>query len=148
VDRAGSSEQVGDQSGLYYADGSAKTSASAVAKVAALAERGMLAVCPGYQARVKAKTLTFPLSFSGSSPPSVSLACTRDCAYLVTLERADGKPVGAKRGVLRADKVATVKLPRRPELPAGSDYRLRVRLVAQLNPGPIWQYRSPKIEVS
>src|SRR5450759_5061084 len=31
VDRAGSGEQAGDQSGLYYADGSAKTSASAVA---------------------------------------------------------------------------------------------------------------------
>lgn len=148
VDRAGSSEQAGDQSGLYYADGTAKSSASAVAKAAALAERGMLAVCPGYQARVKAKTLTFPLSFSGSSSPSVSLACTRDCAYLVTFERADGKPVRAKRGALRADKVATVRLSGSSGLSAGSDYRLRVRLVAQLNPGPIWQYRSPKLKVS
>jgi hypothetical protein len=145
VDRAGSGEQAGDQSGLYYADGSAKTSASAVAKSAALAGRGALAVCPGYQTRVRAKTLTFPLSFSSSSPPWVNLACTRDCAYLATLERADGKPVRAKRGVLRANKVATVRLSGRSGLPAGRSYRLRVRLVAQLNPGPVWQYRSPKI---
>ncbi len=145
VDRAGSAELAGDQSGLYYADGSAKTSLSAVATSAALAGRGALAVCPGYQARIKARTLVFPLSFSSSSLPWVSLACTRDCAYLVTLERADGKPVRAKRGVLRADKSAKVKLPGRSKLPAGSGYRLRVRLVAQLNPGPVWQYRSPKI---
>jgi D-glucuronyl C5-epimerase C-terminus len=145
VDRAGSGEQTGDQSGLYYADGAAKTSESAVAESAALAGRGALAVCPGYQARVEAKTLIFPLGFSSSSPPWVKLACTRDCAYLITLERADGKPVRAKRGVLRADKVAKVRLARRPALPAGSGYRLRVRLVAQVNPGGIWQYRSPKI---
>lgn len=148
VDRAGSGEQAGDQSGLYYADGSAKTSMGTVAKAAALAERGVLAVCPGYQARATAKTLTIPLSFSGSSPPWVSLACTRDCAYLVTLERADGKPVRAKRGVMRADKVATVRLSGSSGLSASGGYRLRVRLVAQMNPGPIWQYRSPKIEVS
>lgn len=145
VDRAGSAESAGDQSGLYYADGSAKTSLSAVGKSAALAGRGALAVCPGYQARIKAKTLLFPLSFSSSSPPWVSLACTRDCVYLATLERADGKPVRAKRGVLRAGGSANVKLSGSSKLPARSGYRLRVRLVAQLNPGPVWQFRSPKI---
>ncbi|MHB8059453.1 MAG: D-glucuronyl C5-epimerase family protein [Gaiellaceae bacterium] len=148
VDKAGAGGQAADQSGLYYADGSAKTSASAVTKSAALAERGVLAVCPGYQARIKAKTLVFPLGFSSSSPPRVGLTCTRDCAYLVTLERGDGKPVRAKRGLLRADKVATVRLSGRSALPAGGKYRLRVRLVAQVNPGLVWQYRSPRISGS
>lgn len=144
VDRAGSVDRAGDQAGLYYADGSAKTSASAVGTTAALAGRGALKVCPGLQARVAAKTLVFPLSFSKSSPPWVALSCTRDCAYLVTLERFDGKPVRARRGVLRADTVATVKLSGSSALPAGS-YRVRARLVAQINPGPVYQYRSPKI---
>jgi len=145
VDQAGAVDQADDQAGLYYADGSAKTSANSVGKTAALAARGVLKVCPGYQARVAAKTLVFPLSFSKSSPPWVGLTCTRDCAYLVTLERSDGKPVRAKRGVSRADTIATVRLSGSSTLPASGSYRLRVRLVAQVNPGSVYEYRSPKI---
>ena len=147
VDRAGSGEQAGDQSGLYYADGSAKTSASAVAKSAALAGRGTLEVCPGFRASVAAKTLIFPLSISSRSAPWVMLACSRDCAYLATVERADGKPVRAKRGVLRADATTRVKLSGGSTLRAGSGYRLRVRLVASTSPGPIRQYVSPPLTV-
>ena len=145
VDRAGSSGQAGDQSGLYYADGSAKTSASAVAKSAALAGRGVLEICPGLQASVAAKTLVYPLSLSSQSPPWVMLACTRDCAYLVTLERADGKPVRAMRGVAQADAITRVKLSGGAAIRAGSGYHLRVRLVASTNPGPIRQYVSPPL---
>jgi hypothetical protein len=146
VDKPGSGDRASDQSGLYYADGSAKTSAKAIGKTAALAGRGTLEICPGLQTRVAAKALVFPLSFSSLSPPRVVLACTRDCVYLVTLERADGKPVRAKRGVLRADAApTTVGLPYSATLRASSGYHLRVRLVAQVNPGPVWQYRSPKI---
>ncbi|HEY5159991.1 MAG TPA: D-glucuronyl C5-epimerase family protein [Gaiellaceae bacterium] len=147
VDGAGSADLAGDQSGLYYADGSAKTSLSAVAASAALAERGALEVCPGLQADVAAKTLVFPLSFSSQSPPWVGLACTRDCVYLVTLERADGKPLRAKRGVLRADGAATVKLAG-SATPRAGDYRLHVRLIAQVNPGAIREYLSPNISGS
>jgi hypothetical protein len=146
VDKPGGADQASDQSGLYYTDGSAKTSAKAIGKTAALAGRGTLEICPGLQTRVAAKALVFPLSFSSLSPPRVVLACTRDCVYLVTLERADGKPVRAKRGVLRADAApTTVGLPYSATLRASSGYYLRVRLVAQVNPGPVWQYRSPKI---
>jgi hypothetical protein len=146
VDKPGSVDQVGDQSGLYYADGSAKTDLSAVASSSALAGWGVLAICPGLGTAVAAKTIVFPLSFSSSSPPGVVLACTRDCAYLVTLERADGKPVSAKRGVLRADSApTTVRLSYSASISAGSGYRLRVRLVAQVNPGPVSQYLSPNI---
>lgn len=147
VDRAGSADLAGDQSGLYYADGSPKTSASAVAKTAALAGRGVLAVCPGYQANVVAKTLAFPLSFTSQSPPWVALACSRDCAYLITLERADGKPINAKRGILRAGAITKLKLSGSSALRAGSSYRLRLRLVASINPGPIRQYVSPPLSV-
>ena len=144
IDRAATAAQSGDQSGLYYADGSAKTSLGAVAKSAALAGRGALDVCPGLRVSVTAKTLVFPLGFSNQAPPQVALACSRDCAYLVTLERADRKPVRAKRGVLNAGVIATLKIAG-PPLPAGSGYHLRVRLVASTSPGPIQQYLSPSL---
>jgi len=147
VDRAGNAAQASEQSGLYYADGSAKTSESAFAASAALAGRGVLAVCPGFQASVAAETLIYPLSFSNQSPPWVALACSRDCAYLVTLERADGKPIRAKRGVMQAHAITRVTLSGSSTLPAGGDYRLRVRLVAGTNPGPLQQYLSPPLSL-
>jgi hypothetical protein len=145
ADRAGSAEQAGDQSGLYYADGSAKTSESGVAASAALAERGTLDVCPGLQASVVAKTLAYPLGFSNQSPPWVTLTCSRDCAYLVTLERVDGKPVRAKRGVLQAD-VSTKLTISGAALSAGK-YRLRVQIVASTSPGPVQQYVSTPLSL-
>jgi len=147
VDRAGNAAQASEQSGLYYADGSAKTSESAFAASAALAGRGVLAVCPGFQASVAAETLIYPLSFSNPSPPWVALACSRDCAYLVTLERADGKPIRAKRGIMQAHAITRVTLSGSSTLPAGGDYRLRVRLVAGTNPGPLQQYLSPPLSL-
>ena len=135
---------AGDQSGLFYADGSAKTSAASVRKSALSAARGTLRVCPGLGARVAASTLAYSLQLSTSYPPQVVLACTRDCLYLVTLERAsDGKPVLARRGSLTASAPTVVKLPRGAVLSAGDSYRLRVRLLASTNPGPIQQYTSP-----
>ena len=135
---------AGDQSGLLYADGSAKTSATSVRKSALSAARGTLRVCPGLGARVAASTLVFPLRLSTSDPPQVVLACTRDCLYLTTLERAsDGKPVLARRGSLSANAPTAVRLPQGEVLSAGGSYRLRVRLVASTNPGPIRQYSGP-----
>ena len=136
---------AGDQSGLFYADGSAKTSAASVRTSVLSAVRGTLRVCPGLGARVAASTLAYPLQLSTSYPPQIALACTRDCLYLITLERAsDGKPVLARRGSLPASNTPTiVKLPQGAVLLGAGSYRLRVRLVAQINPGPIQQYTSP-----
>lgn len=134
-----------DQSGLFYADGSAKTSAASVRTSALSAARGTLRVCPGLGARVVASTLAYPLQLSTSYPPQIVLACTRDCLYLITLERvSDSKPVLARRGSLSASTTPTiVKLSQGAVLSGGGSYRLRVRLVARINPGPIQQYTSP-----
>ena len=140
---------AGDQSGLFYADASAKTSAEPVRMSALAAGRGALRVCPGLGARVAAGTLVYPLQLSASYAPQVVLACTRDCLYLVTLERSsDGKPVLARRGSLVANTTTAVVLPQGAALSAGGSYRLRVRLVAQTNPGPIQQYSSPSLTAS
>jgi hypothetical protein len=137
----------GNQSGLFYADGSAKTSESAVVASITLALRGTLSVCPGMAARVAASTIVFPLEVSSKTRPRVLLTCTRDCLYLFTLEKTNGKPVLAKRGALKRKTVpTTVRLPRGGAVIGGRSYRLRVRLVAKTNPGPIRQYRSPVIK--
>ena len=68
----------------------------------AAAQRGTV-VCPGLAAGVDATTLTFPRRSPRPRPAQVVLGCSRDCLYLVTLVRADGTPVVAKRGALAAE---------------------------------------------
>jgi hypothetical protein len=76
----------------------------------------------------------------------VTLGCDRDCLYLVTLDRPDGRPVAASRGSLPGGASAqTIALPSR-KLAVGR-YRLDVRLVSGVNPGPLTQRRSPFLTV-
>jgi hypothetical protein len=131
--------------GLYYANGEAKPSAHAVEQAIRTVVRGAV-VCPGLAAQVTPTTLTFPTQLSGSSAASVVLGCSRDCLYLVTLDRADGRPVVARRGVLGGGAVPeTITLPKR-KLPAGR-YRLDLRLVSRVDPGAVKRARSPWLSV-
>jgi hypothetical protein len=131
--------------GLYYAGGHAKPSAAAVRRAIRTVARGA-AVCPGLAARVTPTTLTFPESLASSSPASVALGCNRDCLYLVTLDRADGRPVVARRGGLNGGAPAqTVSLPKRTLRPGG--YRVDVRLVSRVDPGTVTQRRSTLLTV-
>ncbi len=126
--------------GLYYASGHAKASAAAVKLAIRTVARGAT-VCPGLAARVTPTALTFPEQLSSSSGASVGLGCDRDCLYLVTLDRADGKPVVARRGALNGgDAAKTVTLPKQ-KLPTGA-YRLDVRLVSRVDPGTVTTRRS------
>jgi D-glucuronyl C5-epimerase C-terminus len=126
--------------GLYYASGDPKPSAAAVEQAVRDVAHGAV-VCPGLAPRVTPTTLTFPTSLS-TSPASVVLGCSRDCLYLVTLDRADGKPVVASRGQLAGgDPAATIVLPQRTLRPG--DYRLDVRLVSRVDPGAVTRVRSP-----
>jgi hypothetical protein len=129
--------------GLFYAGGDPKPSAAAVRSAIASAARGAV-VCPGTSAKVTPTTLTFPQDLT--SAPSVTLGCNRDCLYLVTLDRADGRPVAASRGSLAGGASAqTITLPQR-KLAAGR-YRVDVRLVSSVNPGPLTRLRSPFLTV-
>jgi hypothetical protein len=125
--------------GIYYASGDPKPAVAAVKGAIAAAVRGAV-VCPGTSAKVTPTTLTFPQDLS--SPVSVSLGCDRDCLYLVTLDRTDGRPVAATRGSLPGGATAqSVVLPQR-KLAAGR-YRVDVRLVSGVNPGALTRRRSP-----
>jgi len=126
--------------GLYYASGDAKPSARAVEQAIGTVGRGA-AVCPGLAARVAPTTLTFPGQLSSSAATSVVLGCSRDCLYLVALDRANGRPLIARRGSLNGGDVPrTIILPTR-ELPSAG-YRLDVRLVSRVDPGAVDRERS------
>jgi D-glucuronyl C5-epimerase C-terminus len=134
---------TGEQTGLYYADGTTKTSALAVGKAAARAVRGVLQICPGLAVPALPSTLVFPNQLTRGTPPSIRLGCVRDCLYLVTLEHVgDNRPVLAARGALRGGgSPATITLPA-ASFPAGA-YRIAVRLITQTNPGRINLLTSP-----
>jgi hypothetical protein len=84
--------------------------------------------------------LVFPAHISTSTPSSVHLGCTAACLYLVTLQRADGVPVLARRGSIGGAGARTVTLPK-GKLAAGS-YRFSVWVVGAANPGPVTVERS------
>ncbi|HJU35877.1 MAG TPA: D-glucuronyl C5-epimerase family protein [Gaiellaceae bacterium] len=131
--------------GLYDASGVPKPSAAAVAKAIRAVARGAV-VCPGQAARVTSTTLTFPAQLSNSSAASVVLGCSRDCLYLVTLDRANGRPIVARHGALEGGNAAeTIALPKR-KLARGS-YRLDVRLVSRFDPGVVKRVRSGLLSV-
>jgi D-glucuronyl C5-epimerase C-terminus len=113
----------------------------AVAAAAASAQRGAV-VCPGVAAQVEPTGLAYPTV--AAAPLSVQFGCSVDCLYLVTLDAPDGRPVVARRGALPGGAApATIALPA-AKLGAGP-YRIGVRLVASVNPGPVTTLESPAL---
>jgi hypothetical protein len=109
------------------------------------AQRGGI-VCPGLNAQALPFEIQYPQALT--QPVSVSLNCNRDCLYLVTLDRADGSPVVARRGELEGGPAAGMRriaLPK-AKLPAGA-YTVDVRLVARVNPGAVSRYVSPPLTI-
>ena len=134
-----------EATGLYDANGNPKPAAADVTQAIRVVARGAV-VCPGRATRVTPTTLSFPEQLSASSPAAVILGCDRDCLYLVALDRADGRPVVARRGSLNGgDPARTITLPQR-SLPAGG-YRVDVRLVSRVGPGTLTSRRSALLTV-
>lgn len=107
------------------------------------AERGAF-VCPGVTAEARPFEIQYPTALT--QPIAVSLNCNRDCLYLVTLDRADGRPVVAHRGQLTggpSSPLTKVVLPRAKLAPGA--YRIDVRIVARVNPGAVTQELGPPL---
>jgi hypothetical protein len=105
------------------------------------AEHGAF-VCPGVTFAAQSFTVQFPTALT--PPVVVAVNCNRDCLYLVTLDRADGRPAVARRGqIAGGSKPTSIALPK-VKLPAGT-YRADVRLVARVNPGAVTRYLGPPL---
>ncbi|HEY8644994.1 MAG TPA: D-glucuronyl C5-epimerase family protein [Gaiellaceae bacterium] len=107
------------------------------------AERGAF-VCPGLTAEAMPFDIQYPTALT--PPIAVSLNCNRDCLYLVTLDRADGRPVVAHRGQIKggpSSELTKIALPR-AKLAPGS-YRIDIRIVARVNPGTVTRYLGPPL---
>jgi hypothetical protein len=131
--------------GLFDPSGDQKPSAAAVKAAIRSVDRGAV-VCPGVATRVTPTTLTFPPQLSRAEAASLVLGCSRDCLYLVTLDKASGRPVVARRGSLSGGGPGqTITLPTRTLPPGG--YRVDVRLVSRVGPGTVTRQLSPLLTV-
>jgi hypothetical protein len=118
---------------------------AAVRIASSTAERGAF-VCPGLATEAQPYEVQYPTELT--QRVAVSLNCNRDCLYLVALDRADGRPVVAHRGQIAggpSSPLTRVVLPK-AKLPPGS-YRVDVRIVARVNPGPVARYLGPSLSV-
>ena len=112
------------QSGVYYPDDTPKTSLAGVKAAMEDAHRGIVAQCPSLGLTPKA-TVT-------QKARVVTMTCDIDCSYVAQLYRGAGKLLVSKRG--RAVGGTPTTLPFRVPT-AKATYRLRVSLLAPLNPG-------------
>jgi hypothetical protein len=112
------------QSGLYYPDGTAKTSLPATRLAIEEARRGVVAHCPGL-------ALT-PVAKVAQRGAKLVLSCDIDCAYVAQLWRLPGHLLATRRG--RAVGGVPKTLPLQAPATAGR-YRLRLSLRAPVNPG-------------
>src|SRR5581483_2201352 len=126
------SDLAGWQSGLYYADGTPKTSLVPVRTAMAESRRGVIAHCDGLALPVRPK-----VSQRGRV---LTLTCDLDCSYTAQLYRLPGKLLVSKHGRAVGAKPTTLPL-RVPT--AKASYRLRLSAVAPVNPGPASTLRLP-----
>jgi hypothetical protein len=124
------------QSGLFYADGTPKTSLRAVTAALDRTEGGSIARCPGVQLPVRT---TF-LRFAGRAAAKrgefrASFRCALDCLWQLRVVKLPGGATKmVQRGRASADELVQVAFAQR-HLGPGM-YRYRLRLVHPVNPAP------------
>jgi hypothetical protein len=133
----------GWQSGLYYADGTPKSSLAAV-KAAADRVRRNLVACPGLQVTPRLGLRWFPQGrpTAQASTFPISLTCDVDCSYRVRIERAATHATTLSVSGHATGRVPTAVEFRRTRLRPGS-YRITVWARATANVGPPATAASP-----
>jgi hypothetical protein len=112
------------QSGLFYADGVAKSSLPAVRSAAGAVHRGVSAACPGLALTPK---LTLTVTKPTRKGARLSITCSLDCAYTVTLDARTLR--GTATG--RVAKLIVVKRAFAP-----GSHRVSAQATTPVNPGP------------
>jgi hypothetical protein len=126
---------AGWQSGLYYTDGTPKTSLAAVKGAIRDVTGGVITHCPDLKLTPKA-VVGFPTGRALASRPFVvKVKCDIDCDALVRLSRqpANSTTLQTRAHVL-AGELTRIQLP--PRKIAGAVYRFSIRLTAPVNVGP------------
>jgi hypothetical protein len=127
---------AGWQSGVYYADGTPKSSLSAVRNAADAVRRNTIA-CPGLQVTPRVGVRWFPNGRPTTEPSTfpISLVCDVDCTYRVQIERA-----ATHSAALTVKGKATGRILTKVEFPQSrlrpGAYRLTVWAQATTNIGP------------
>jgi hypothetical protein len=126
----------GWQSGIYYADGTPKTSRPRVSAALERTTGGSIARCPGVELPVHATSLRFGTrSAAKRGVFRVSFGCDLDCRYWVRLENATTHSTKlAAKGSAGVGDVVRADLGTR-HLSRGT-YRYTLRLVHPVNPAP------------
>ena len=124
------------QSGLYYADGSPKTSLPSVRDALAAARGGSIGRCPGLALTIR------PNAAFTTRTLAISLRCDLDCVYRARLVKLPaGSTTAATSGRAKAEARVSISLRRklRPGL-----YRLAVSVTHPVNRGePVLRESAP-----
>ena len=112
------------QSGEFYVDGTPKTSLYAVRSAAFGVHRGIVAACPGLLLTPKVVLAT---SKPGKTGVKVTLTCSLDCTYTITLDarRLTGTAVGRTPRTLTFKGVLTAGV-----------HRVTAQGIVPVNTGP------------
>jgi hypothetical protein len=131
------------QSGVYYVDGTAKSSLPRVTEALDRTAGGSIARCTGLALGVQPTLLRFGTrSAAKRGAFKVQLRCSLDCAYQLRLENAaTGRTLLARRGRAEIGQTVRVDLGSR-SLRAGI-YRYTLSLTHPVNPGPPTLRRGP-----
>jgi hypothetical protein len=132
------------QSGVYYVDGTAKTSLGRVTEALDRATGGSIARCPNLQLPVGASLLRFGTrSAAKRGVFRTTFRCNLDCVYQLRLENAITHATKvSRRGRAEVGETVQVDLGT-PRLRSGWPYRYTLRLVHPVNPGPPTMRRGP-----
>jgi hypothetical protein len=134
------------QSGLYYADGTAKSSLPAVRAAARDTYGGVIAHCEGLELTPKARVAFPRISSVGLGTAAVALTCDIDCNVYARLEKL---PTHSTTLAVRVKALAAERtLARFRQLRlARGQYRFTVRLTAPVNIGPPQTFASKPLIV-
>jgi hypothetical protein len=123
------------QSGLYYFDGTPKSSLPAVRNAARSVFGGVAAKCPGLLLTPKARIAYPRIRAIALGTAAVAVTCDIDCLVYARLEKATTHTTTlAKRGFAQVGVRTLIQFPARRIAPG--QYRFTIRLTAPVNVGP------------
>ena len=125
---------AGWQSGVYYADGTPKSSLAGVKRAIRDSNGGVIARCPGVSLTPQ-PVVAWPTAADRARPAlTLLLTCDVDCIYYARLERYPQRSTTlVARGIALADTPTLVTFPARRV--ARAQYRLTLKATAPVNTG-------------